>query len=197
MTWSNSSPPEPQLRLFADLLRTYGARLGLLGPRELDDVWERHVRDSLRGLDCLEPDDELLVDLGSGAGLPGVPIAAASPTRRVVLLEPNERRVAFLEMAVERLELHNASVLAGRTDTVSLKADVCLARAFAPPLRAWEQASRLLKDRGRLIYYAGRSWNHSMEQDLERAEALPRICQDARFAWQGPIVSVSRRPRAS
>jgi 16S rRNA (guanine527-N7)-methyltransferase len=190
-------PNDDRLSLFVELLRSYGPRLGLLGPGDLEHLWERHIEDSLRAQGCLRPADRVMVDLGSGAGLPGVPLAVANPARQFVLLEPNRRRVAFLEMVVDRLGLVNASVLADRTDSASVRGDACLARAFAPPPRAWKEAARLLNDGGRLIYYAGRSWNHSVEIALERVGALPEICQDARFAWQGPIVSISRHPRSS
>jgi 16S rRNA (guanine527-N7)-methyltransferase len=197
VTGSTEPEAEPRLREFADLLRSYGARLGLVGPSDLDRIWDRHIQDSLRGLACLRAEDELLIDVGSGGGLPGIPIALADPGRRVMLLEPVGRRVAFLEMVVERLRIPNASVVRGRTDTVSIRADVCLARAFAPPVQAWKAAIRLLNHRGLLIYYAGRSWNHAAEVALERAEALSGVCQDARFSWQGPIVSISRAPTVS
>lgn len=181
-----------RLRSYEDLLATFGPKLGLLGPNERTMIWERHVLDSLRGMKCLAPDDGLVVDVGSGGGLPGIPLAVAAPRREFVLLEPNRRRVSFLEMVVDRLGLDNVSVLSARAESAALQADVCLARAFAPPERAWKETNRLLNHRGRLIYYAGRSWNHAMEIALERCGALSSICQDARFAWQGPIVSISR-----
>jgi len=179
------------LRAYADLLTAYGPKLGLLGPKEVPLIWERHILESLRGLACLLEGDSLIVDVGSGGGLPGVPIAVVSPERRVVLLEKNARRGSFLELVVERLSLANVSVVLGRTDQVSLEADVCLARAFASADQTWQEAQRLLNPWGRVIYYAGRSWNHHMQDTLQRSGAIVSVCSEAEHRWQGPIVSIS------
>ena len=153
---------------------------------------QRHVNDSLRAVGCLQPADELLIDIGAGAGLPGIPVAITEPRRRVVLIEPIGKRAAFLEFAVEELGLTNTSVEVARGEALRLSGDVCFARALASPPKAWRLAERLLRPGGRLIYFAGRSWAASVAADLERIGVEAHACAPPDFAWQGPIVMMAR-----
>jgi 16S rRNA (guanine527-N7)-methyltransferase len=186
---------EERLRSFAALLEQFAPTVGLLGPAEVADLWERHILDSLRALPCLQETDSELVDLGSGGGLPGIPLAILSPDRQVRLLESSRRRVAFLELAVQELGLQNAAVVAARAENVDLAANVCLARAFAPPVTTWNVARGLLYPQGKVLYYAGRSWNPDIQANLERAGAAVTVCVPPKTRWQGPIVSL--RPAAT
>jgi 16S rRNA (guanine527-N7)-methyltransferase len=179
-----------RLRLYTGLLEDFGPRTGLTGPDEGPQLWERHVLDSLRATACLSDVAPPVVDLGSGAGLPGIPLAIAFPGLAFVLVEPQRRRVAFLELAVERLELGNVTVEGSPVERVQIEAGACLARAFAPPAKAWLAAARLLNPGGFLLYYAGRSWSLSDETQLSEAGAVGQICAEATFPWQGPIVSI-------
>ena len=153
---------------------------------------ERHVRDSLRALKCLAPADRLLVDIGAGAGLPGIPVAIVESHREVVLVEPQHRRAAFLELAVAELGLTNVSVEVARAEALALKGDVCFARALAPPPKAWRLAEPLLRPGGRLLYFAGRTWSPSAEVNLHGIGVETRACAPPEFAWQGPIVMMAR-----
>lgn len=93
-----------QLRAYQALLATTGVEWGLIGPREVDRLWERHIDNSLAVTEdrqCL-PDSASVLDVGSGAGLPGLVWAIARPDLHVTLLEPLERRVRFLELAIDR-----------------------------------------------------------------------------------------------
>ncbi len=153
---------------------------------------ERHVVDSLRAVRCLRPSDRELVDVGAGAGLPGIPVAISEPERHVVLLEPAAKRAAFLELAVEALQLENIDIRIARAEDVALQADVCFARALAPPHRAWQLSQRLLTPQGRLLYFAGRSWAPAVEDELTAQGVLATVCDQPQFAWQGPIVIMAR-----
>src|SRR6266568_5080588 len=121
-------PPavENRLRDYAGLLERFAPTLGLLGPGDVADLWERHILDSLRGLRCIEPTDADIADVGSGGGLPGIPIAIALPDRKVFLIESNRRRAGFLELSLDQLELTNAKVLIERVENIDLRVDVCL-----------------------------------------------------------------------
>jgi 16S rRNA (guanine527-N7)-methyltransferase len=189
-------PPEGvrALEAYRRLLEDEGIRLGLIARGDAARIWERHVLDSLRALGCLRPSDRAVADLGSGGGLPGIPVAIARPELRVVLIEARPRRAAFLEMAVERLRLANAQVVAGAAPSVPEAFDTVLARAFGPLDRAWAVAAPLLSLGGALVYFAGRSWSvSSMDvQALVASGADPRICGPAEFPWQGPLVIMSR-----
>ena len=105
-------PPEAFLR-YAQLVRAYSPKLDLVSPRDLDRFEERHIRDSLRALRYVrQAPPGPAVDVGSGAGLPGIPLAIADPYRHWRLLEPRRRRAAFLEEVVRELDLPNVEVLA-------------------------------------------------------------------------------------
>lgn len=127
------------LDLYAQLLRSYAPRFNLISPTDLDVLEDRHIADSLRLVPLL---DELpagpCIDVGSGAGLPGIPLACAVPERRWVLLEPRTKRAAFLEEVVRRLAL-DATVVCARAENASTEDihrsayQLATARALAPP----------------------------------------------------------------
>lgn len=156
----------PCLRVYAALLEERAISLGLVAGSDRERLWDRHIVDCLRATVAFRPEDRLVYDLGSGAGLPGIVLACALPDRRFRLIEPRRRAVAFLELAVERLGLPNVEILNTRAEELDAPADVATARAFAPPDRAWAAARRLLRPGGRLVYFAGRR--------LKDPEALAR-----------------------
>ena len=130
-----------------------------------------------------------MVDLGSGAGLPGIPLAIALPSVRLVLVEARTRRGAFLEMAVDELGLANVTVHVGRIQDLDEQADVCLARAFGPPLTSWRAAERVLRPGGHLVYFAGATWSAGdHERELRAAGIRAEICAPRSFNSQGPVV---------
>ena len=90
-----------EIRTYANFLVTAGIERGLIGPREGERIWERHIFNCLH-LTTLLPQGASLFDIGSGAGLPGVVIALARPDLKVTLIEPLERRVEFLKEGVAR-----------------------------------------------------------------------------------------------
>jgi len=192
----SSALPETQRRIlvrFEDLLRSRAVDMGLIAERDRGRIRERHIEDSLRALACIQMGDREIVDLGSGAGLPGLPVAIAMPDREVTVVESRRKRAAFLELAVDELELTNVSVHAGRAEEVTAQADVCLARALAPPLEAWVLAGKILAPGGRLVYFAGRDWDLKASHDaLRRAGAFAEICAPKQFTWQGPLVIIGR-----
>src|SRR3954453_12787232 len=92
----------PSAQRYASLLATVGIERGLIGPREAERVWDRHILNSAVLAELVEADASV-VDVGSGAGLPGIPLALARPDLRVCLLEPMLRRTLFLEEALDDL----------------------------------------------------------------------------------------------
>ena len=152
---------------FAELLAAAGIERGLIGPREVERLWERHLLNSAVVGERV-PDGARVVDLGSGAGLPGVPLILARPDLDVTLLEPMARRVAWLEEVVDALGL-SATVLRGRAEEPSIKrlagADVVTARAVAPLDRLWGWSAPLLRQGGRLVALKGESAADEIERD--------------------------------
>src|SRR5438128_2264119 len=118
-----------KLRSFAATLSGHGADLGLVSRADRDRVWGRHVLDSLRVLSCLLPQDRTLADLGSGGGLPGIPLAVARPSIPVTLIESRSRRVGFLESVIQDLAIGNARVIHARSEDVPERFGACTARA--------------------------------------------------------------------
>ncbi len=117
---------------YADLLATDGVVRGLIGPREVGRLWSRHLA-NCAVLEELVPPGALVADVGSGAGLPGLPLAIVRPDLRVVLVEPLLRRATFLGEAVAALGLgERVEVLRGRAEEQTLAVDVVTARAVAP-----------------------------------------------------------------
>lgn len=115
---------------YAESLATAGVERGLIGPREVPRLWERHI------LNCavlaeLVPDGVAVIDVGSGAGLPGIPLAIARPDVRVLLVEPMLRRTTYLEEMVVELGLSNVDVFRGRAEDCEVAAPVVTARAVA------------------------------------------------------------------
>jgi 16S rRNA (guanine527-N7)-methyltransferase len=136
---------------FGRLVADEGVVRGLIGPREVPILWERHLLNSA-AVGPLLPAAATLVDVGSGAGFPGIVLAALRPDLAVTLLEPMERRVAWLDEVVAALALQNVQVVRGRAEEQHglLRAEVVTARAVAPldKLAGWTLP---LLDRGGVL----------------------------------------------
>lgn len=183
-----AEPQKALLRQYETLLRSRAIPLGLISTADLDRVWERHVLDSLRGVACVRPQEETAFDIGSGSGLPGIPMAIAIPNVRFTLIESKRRRAAFLELVAETLELSNVAVAAVQAGEIRTKAGLCLARALGSPVACWHRASSLLAEGGRLLYWAGRTWGNDRVAELATMGVSAEICLEREFQWQGPLV---------
>jgi 16S rRNA (guanine527-N7)-methyltransferase len=130
----------PLAHRYAELLATDGVVRGLIGPREAPRLWERHLLNCAVVAEIIDKESSV-VDVGSGAGLPGIVLAIARPDLTVTLIEPMARRIAFLTEAVASLGLAGAvRVVRARAEEYSGPlADVVTARAVAPldRLAAW------------------------------------------------------------
>ena len=121
---------EDQIQRYADLLKGAGIERGLIGPKEGDRIWERHIANCIP-ITTILPENVRLVDIGSGAGLPGIVIALARPDLKVTLVEPLQRRVDFLNEVVSELRLP-IEVIRGRAERVKKQFEIVTARAVAP-----------------------------------------------------------------
>jgi 16S rRNA (guanine527-N7)-methyltransferase len=144
---------------FAGVLATRGAEQGLIGPHEVPRLWDRHLLNCAVVAELIDEQYRTLVDIGSGAGLPGLVLAMLRPELTITLLEPMERRCRFLAECVTELGLANASVLRGRAEDVAraglLRADVATARAVAPLPRLAELAVGLVRPGGMVLAIKG------------------------------------------
>jgi 16S rRNA (guanine527-N7)-methyltransferase len=150
-------------------LATAGVERGLIGPREAERLWERHL------LNCavigeMITEQATVVDVGSGAGLPGIPLAIARPDLRITLLEPLLRRVNFLNEFVDEAGLSNVRVVRGRAEERSIRtevggADVVTSRAVAPLLQLAAWSLPLVRDGGEMLALKGSSAQDELDRD--------------------------------
>lgn len=155
---------------FALMLADQGVLRGLIGPRELTRLWERHILNSAAVSPFLG--EGTIVDVGSGAGLPGLVIAAMLPERHVVLVEPMERRTTWLREAAKACDIDNVTVVRGRAEEVKdvVEADVITARAVASIDKLVKWCSPLLAPGGQMALLKGKS----APDEVERAKYVLR-----------------------
>lgn len=141
---------------FHAFLVAEGELRGLVGPREISRLWERHLLNSAAVVPFL-PETGTIVDLGSGAGLPGVVVAAMRPDAQVVLVEPMDRRVTWLHDVVERVGLDNVEIRRARAQELdgALEADAVTARAVAALDKLYRWAAPLVRDEGTIVAMKG------------------------------------------
>ncbi|MBT0771270.1 16S rRNA (guanine(527)-N(7))-methyltransferase RsmG [Kineosporia sp. J2-2] len=142
---------------YAQALSTAGVERGLIGPREAERIWERHLL-NCAVLQELVPADAELGDVGSGAGLPGIPVAIARPDLTVYLIEPMLRRTTWLREIIAELDLTNVEIIRAKAHIVAESKqhfDVVTSRAVAalPTLAAWSMP--LVNKDGQLLAIKG------------------------------------------
>lgn len=147
-----------KLEKFHHWLATAGIDRGILGPRELDRIWDRHIA-NCAVVEELIPENSIVLDVGSGAGLPGIVLAIVRPDLTVGLIEPLQRRCDFLTEAITDLGLvGQVQVHRGRAqDHTQLKADVVTGRAVAPLHKFLTWTTPLVKPTGQILAMKGSS----------------------------------------
>ncbi|MCF8524938.1 MAG: 16S rRNA (guanine(527)-N(7))-methyltransferase RsmG [Rhodoluna sp.] len=173
-------PQIEKARAFAQKLANDSDDLGLLGPRELDKLWSRHILNSAVVAETVKAGD-LVADVGSGAGLPGIPMAIALPEARFVLIEPMERRSSWMLEVIQELGLTNIEVRRARAEEVlDLKFDIVTARAVAALDKLLRLTVHLLKTGGSLIALKG----SKAAEEIEAAKRLQKKLGIASFEIQ-------------
>ncbi len=160
-----------RLERFVQLLGRWNRSINLVSPGSLAAVWTRHVADSLQLLDLAPDGVESWIDLGSGGGLPALPVAAAAaetrPRLRLTMVESDTRKAAFLAAAVRELGLE-ATVEPCRIEALAPRPyDVVSARALAPLPRLFELAHRFTGPATVLLFPKG----ERLDSELTAAEA--------------------------
>ncbi len=190
------TPFGPQLAEFATLLADVGVTRGLIGPREVPRLWERHILNCAVVADpaaSLITDGARVADVGSGAGLPGLVWAIIRPDIRVILIEPLLRRSVFLAEATADLALSDrVQVLRGRAEDVSREptwqeVDVVTARAVAPLDRLVGWTVPLLAIGGRLIALKGSSAGAELAEARAQAVAAGLSDLEVRELGEGVV----------
>ncbi|MFF4539734.1 16S rRNA (guanine(527)-N(7))-methyltransferase RsmG [Streptomyces aureus] len=159
---------------YAELLAEAGVQRGLIGPREVPRLWERHLL-NCAVLSEVVPEGVTVCDVGSGAGLPGIPLALVREDLKITLLEPLLRRTNFLTEVVELLGLDHVTVVRGRAEEVMGKVQpvhVVTARAVAPLDRLAAWGIPLLRPYGEMLALKG----DTAEEELKAsATALSKL----------------------
>ena len=166
------------LTVYADLLATYDLA-NVIGTKERDQIILEHLTDSLSCLldECIRPGD-YVVDVGTGGGLPGVPLSIASPEIKTCLLESLEKKVRFLEHAILKLDLGNVEILHGRAEDVGRNPDyraafdLATTRALAPLPVVLEYCAPLVRTGGAILAMKGRLQEEELTQGIEASRQL-------------------------
>ncbi|GGM11992.1 16S rRNA (guanine(527)-N(7))-methyltransferase RsmG [Promicromonospora citrea] len=156
-----------QVVRYAELLREQGELRGLIGPREVTRIWERHILNSAAVVPYL-PTSGAVADIGSGAGLPGIVIAAMRPDLEVLLVEPMERRTTWLGEVVSELGLTNTEIKRGRAEEYheAFEVDAVTSRAVAALSKLARMSLPLVRVGGEMVILKGR--NVAQEVDPAR-----------------------------
>ena len=168
----------PLAQAYHDSLATDGSIRGFIGPREVPRLWERHLLNCAVIGDVM-PEGARVIDVGSGAGLPGIPLAIARPDLDIALIEPLLKRSNYLSEVKELLGLDNVTVIRGRAEEGPVKkavkgADIVTSRAVAPLGKLAKWSLPLVKVGGEMIALKGESVYEELERDaaeLKRAGA--------------------------
>lgn len=206
------SPPPAAAEVFGDrlplaemyhrVLATDGIDHGLIGPREIPRLWERHIM-NCAVIEELVESGARVYDLGSGAGLPGLPLAIARPDLAITLVEPLLRRSEFLSRVVAELQLP-VTVVRGRAEERSVRiqigtADVVTSRALAPLDRLARWSAPLIRDGGQLVAIKGASAAEEIERDRTAVaktgltDVVVRACGEGRTWTPTTVVTATMR----
>ncbi|WP_274994768.1 16S rRNA (guanine(527)-N(7))-methyltransferase RsmG [Promicromonospora iranensis] len=156
---------------YAEMLRDQGELRGLIGPREVPRIWERHILNSAAVVPYL-PTSGSVADIGSGAGLPGVVLAVMRPELEVILIEPMERRTTWLAEVVGELGLKNVQVKRGRAEEFhgAFEVDAVTCRAVAALSKLVRMSMPLVRVGGEMVILKGRS----VAEEVEPARKILR-----------------------
>ena len=171
---------------YAQILAGAGVERGLLGPREADRLWDRHLLNSAALAELLSPDEQI-ADIGSGAGLPGIPLALARPDLRVILIEPLLRRSDFLREVIEDLDL-DVTVVRGRAEEQTVRkvvgeADAVVSRAVASLDKLTTWSMPLLRPGGQMLAIKGERAEQEIDEHRRVMQSLGAV--DARVVTCG------------
>lgn len=187
LNWSPDSRQIAQFEKLYELVLEGNSKQNLTRITNIDDFWEKHLWDSLRGVLAFWDQDQLkLVDIGTGAGFPGLPIAIAKPSWQVTLIDSKQKKVAFVEETIQTLQLSNAIAQLGRGEDINQqstyrkKYDLAVVRAVGKPDICASYALPFLKKSGTAVLYRGQ-WLPEESEQLDifcEQEGLQIVKQD-------------------
>ena len=182
------------IRQYVDILASRGVDWGLIGPREIGRLWERHILNSI-ALESLIPEGCRVADVGSGAGLPGIPLAILRPDLEMTLIEPMLRRSNFLTEALDELGLDDrVTVVRGRADDADLHVDVVVSRAVAKLATLINWTADLIVESGSLLALKGQSADDEVVK-AKKELSKRRLSAEVLLIRADPAADVTRAVR--
>lgn len=167
-----------QLETYVNELILWSASINLIGKSTIADVWSRHILDCAQVAAHVPKSAQTAIDIGSGAGLPGL-VLASLRQYQVHLVEPNRRKVAFLHHMASCLGLDDLQIHPCRIEDVDqIKADVIISRAFADPNTILNFSQKLLNEETCIIFFCGQAISlKDMYQDAFHVRQFPSLTQ--------------------
>lgn len=182
------------IRQYVDILVSRGVDWGLIGPREIGRLWERHILNSI-ALESLIPEGCRVADVGSGAGLPGIPLAILRPDLEMTLIEPMLRRSNFLTEALDELGLDDrVTVVRGRAEDADLHVDVVVSRAVAKLATLINWTADLIVESGSLLALKGQSADDEVVK-AKKELSKRRLSAEVLLIQADPAADVTRAVR--
>ena len=182
------------IRQYVDILASRGVDWGLIGPREIGRLWERHILNSI-ALESLIPEGCRVADVGSGAGLPGIPLAILRPDLEMILIEPMLRRSNFLTEAIDELGLDDrVTVVRGRAEDADLHVDVVVSRAVAKLATLINWTADLIVESGSLLALKGQSADDEVVK-AKKELSKRRLSAEVLLIRADPAADVTRAVR--
>lgn len=182
------------IRQYVDILVSRGVDWGLIGPREIGRLWERHILNSI-ALESLIPEGCRVADVGSGAGLPGIPLAILRPDLEMTLIEPMLRRSNFLTEALDELGLDDrVTVVRGRAEDADLHVDVVVSRAVAKLATLINCTADLIVESGSLLALKGQSADDEVVK-AKKELSKRRLSAEVLLIRADPAADVTRAVR--
>lgn len=182
------------IRQYVDILVSRGVDWGLIGPREIGRLWERHILNSI-ALESLIPEGCRVADVGSGAGLPGIPLAILRPDLEMTLIEPMLRRSNFLTEALDELGLDDrVTVVRGRAEDADMHVDVVVSRAVAKLATLINWTADLIVESGSLLALKGQSADDEVVK-AKKELSKRRLSAEVLLIRADPAADVTRAVR--
>lgn len=180
LNWQPTNQQQNQLQKLYELVIEANRHLNLTRITEASEFWEKHLWDSLRGvapkqhfIDSLHQGASV-IDIGTGAGFPGLPIAIIFPNSQVTLLDSTRKKINFIDSTISNLDLTNAKTIVGRAEEIGQESkhresyDIAVIRAVSNVSVCVEYTLPLVKNGGLAVIYRG-SWTKEENQSLENA----------------------------
>ncbi len=143
-----------KIELYHDLIYAWSKKINIISRNDLNIILERHILDSLVPIDEI-PETGIMVDVGSGAGFPAVPIALIKPQLQIIMIESRQKKVVFLNDVIASLKLENTAVWNGRIEDFEPRngCDIITIRAVAITEKLILHLKKIVQNNGKIIYY--------------------------------------------